>query len=291
MTTPEEWLSLGDYFLFREHKIFYREQINSDKPTLLLLHGFPTASWDWEAMWPLLTNHFNLIAVDFLGFGFSAKPHPHNYSIDEQVDLLIAFLKMKDLNELHVMAHDYAVSVAQELLARQQAGELSILINSICFLNGGMFPQAYRPRLIQKLLLSPLGPALSIFINQGSLDRNFKAIFGAGQQPDKKYLAACWRVITYNNGKRVVPYVIQYLKDRKRNAARWTEAVREAKLPLRLINGPEDPISGERLAKRYQEIAAQADVIRLPGIGHYPNVEAPALVVQHYLDFIAEQAE
>ena len=283
--TLSNWKSAGHYFSYKNHKIFVRHSGES-ATTILLLHGFPTASYDWVKMWDGLKSRHTLIALDFLGFGFSDKPHPYKYSIFEQVDLVKNLLASKGVTKVHILAHDYAVSVAQELLTQKQSNKLKFNIASVCFLNGGMFSGSYKLRLIQKLLLSKLGPAMVPFVNKGSLRRNFKAIFGKDSQPIAKIIDESWELIIYNNGKRTVPNVIQYLKDRKQHATRWTDAIANAKIPLRLINGPIDPISGQLLIDKYKAIAKNPDVIILQGIGHYPNIEAPEEVTKYYEEFL-----
>jgi hypothetical protein len=59
---------------------------------LLLIHGFPTASWDWHYLWQPLAQRYRVIACDMLGFGDSAKPLDHAYSLLEQADLQQALL-------------------------------------------------------------------------------------------------------------------------------------------------------------------------------------------------------
>ena len=59
-------------------------------PWLTLLHGFPTSSWDWAPVAPALAARYRLLALDFLGFGASAKPRRHRYRIAEQADLVEA---------------------------------------------------------------------------------------------------------------------------------------------------------------------------------------------------------
>ena len=53
-----------------------------------------------------------------LGFGFSSKPRPYDYRITDQAELFESLCRSLHLDEVHVIAHDYGVSVAQELLAR-----------------------------------------------------------------------------------------------------------------------------------------------------------------------------
>jgi pimeloyl-ACP methyl ester carboxylesterase len=59
------------------------------------------------------------------------------------------------------------------------------------------------------------------------------------------------------------------------------------KVPMRLINGSTDPVSGEHLAACYEALVPDPDVVRLPGIGHYPQVEAPEAVLEAFLAFHA----
>lgn len=55
-------------------RIFYREAGSARKPTILLLHGFPTSSLMYRDVIPLLAPHFHLIAPDYPGFGLSDAP-------------------------------------------------------------------------------------------------------------------------------------------------------------------------------------------------------------------------
>ena len=81
-----EWKNTGKYFDFKGRNIFYQE--NGKGETLVLVHGFPTSSWDWEKIWPKLSEKYNLLAPDLLGFGFSDKPTNHQYSIYHPVAIL-----------------------------------------------------------------------------------------------------------------------------------------------------------------------------------------------------------
>ncbi|HEY0988234.1 MAG TPA: alpha/beta fold hydrolase, partial [Kofleriaceae bacterium] len=136
--TLDAWRAAGAYFDFHGHAIFHRVDGEPTRaPALLCIHGFPTASWDWQATWPALRARFAcVIAPDMLGFGFSAKPHPHDYSMLEQADLHEALLAKLRIRRVHVLAHDYGDTVAQELLAREIEDRVSLL--SVAFLNGGL---------------------------------------------------------------------------------------------------------------------------------------------------------
>ena len=55
--------------------------------------------------------------------------------------------------------------------------------------------------------------------------------------------------------------------------------------PLRLVVGTADPIAGQAMADRYRQVVPRADVVELAGVGHYPQIEAPGLVLGAYLEF------
>src|SRR3546814_9520034 len=105
------WRETGGEFQFREHRIFVRDAGDGDQ-ALLLLHGFPTASWDFEPMWPGLTTCFaRVVTLDFPGCGFSDKPRHSRYSVQEQADLVTAGLGARGIRHVHVEAHGDGVHV------------------------------------------------------------------------------------------------------------------------------------------------------------------------------------
>lgn len=275
------WKDAGRRFSHRGHEIFYRD--DGGGPVLLCIHGFPTASYDWHGVWPLLSNHLRLIAPDMIGFGFSAKPRRYGYSIADQASIHEALLAQLGVTSCHVLAHDYGDTVAQELLARfedrRRTGAEGLELHSMVLLNGGLFPETHRARLIQKLLLTPLGPLLSRLSNPRSFARSFAPIFGPKTQPSAEEMAEFWQLVSFNDGQRISHELIRYIEERRKNRERWVGALQKTSVPLRLINGPDDPVSGKHMAERYRELVAKPDVVLLEGIGHYPQVEDPAGVV------------
>lgn len=280
--TLSDWKAQQRFFTYNGHQIAY--WMAGEGPPLLLLHGFPTASWDWHKIWPDLTARFRVIAADMIGFGFSDKPKRYAYAIMHQADLHEALLAELGVTNPHVLAHDYGDTVAQELLARVVAG--SWALQSVCFTNGGMFPEAHQPRLIQHLLMSPLGCFLPPFLGKNNLRRNFHAIFGPETPPTDTEIEAFWTLIAHNDGPSVIPRLIHYMAERREHRTRWVTALQQTTVPLRLINGVLDPISGQQMVDRYRELVEDADVVELKTIGHYPQIEAPEALLAAYLDFV-----
>ena len=278
----QRWLASGRRFEHQGRTVFYRDEGRG--PVLLCLHGYPTSSWDWHRIWPLLTDRYRLVAADMLGFGFSDKPRDHDYSIAGQATLHEQLLASLGIDEIHVLAHDYGDTVAQELMARhqerRQSGTPGLRLRTVCLLNGGLFPETHRARTIQKLLRSPLAPLLLRLFNERGFRRNMKVIFGAGTQPDDTELARFWTLVNHNGGRANMGRLLHYIGERRHYRERWVGALVHASLPLRLIAGMDDPVSGAHMVQRYRELVPRADVIPLPGIGHYPQWEAAARVAE-----------
>lgn len=278
------WRSRGQTFDFKGHAIRY--WVAGQGEPLLLLHGFPTASWDWHYLWQPLARHYRLIACDMLGFGDSSKPLEHRYSLLEQADLQQALLAHVRVDTpVHVLAHDYGDSVAQELLARHRDGLASIA--SCVFLNGGLFPEAHHAVLIQKLLISPLGWLAARAFSRDTLVNSVTRIYGPATRPSESALDDCWSLIQSNQGTRVLHRLACYLIERRLRRDRWVTAMQHAGVPMRFINGGWDPVCGKAMLVRYRELIYRADTILLPDIGHYPHTEAPVQVLRHYLAFRA----
>ena len=269
---------------FRGHTIRYWTAGDTQAQPLLLIHGFPSASWDWHRLWAPLAERYRLIACDMLGFGYSAKPRGHAYSLLEQADLQQALLAhLGEQRPLHVLAHDYGDSVAQELIARHQEGQLQLA--GCVFLNGGLFPETHHPVRVQKLLLGPLGPLIGRLFSRRKLAQSFARIFCPHTQASEAELDALWQLVAYNNGPAVMHRLIRYMPERRQQRQRWVTAMQATTLPMRVIDGAFDPISGAHMVARYRELIADADTVLLDGIGHYPQLEAPAEVLEHYLQF------
>ncbi len=290
----EQWQARGQYRELLGRQIFYVDESATEavRGTIFLIHGFPSASWDWWKIWPALNRHYRLVALDLLGFGFSDKPCPHDYRIMEQADLCEALVEALGLDEFHVLAHDYGDTVAQELLARQNAQNAqngSDRWRSFLFLNGGLFPETHRALLVQRLLLGPLGLLVRHAFSRRSMRQSFDRVFGPDTPASDEELDTLWRLFTHNNGQRNLHRLIHYMSDRRQHRERWLAALQDACCPIGLINGSVDPVSGEHMVQRFIELVGEAHFIRrLPAIGHYPQLEAPNDVAASYLEFLQQ---
>ncbi|BBM85184.1 alpha/beta fold hydrolase [Candidatus Uabimicrobium amorphum] len=281
----EEWKDRGKFYTHNNQRIFYVDEGQGE--VVLCIHGFPTCSWDWHLIWESLCDNFRVIAIDMVGFGYSDKPQNYNYSIMDQADLHENVLSSLGVGAAHILSHDYGDTVAQELLARKALRKFTI--KSMCLLNGGLFPETHHPRLIQTLLASRCGVIIKEFLNFRSFARSFCRIFGKNTQPTHRELKIFWELISHNKGHKVAHKLIRYMEERKKFRDRWVGALISADVPLQLINGVDDPVSGRHMAERYKELVTKENVVLLENIGHYPQVESAPEVFAEFLSFIKSQ--
>ncbi|HTR74311.1 MAG TPA: alpha/beta hydrolase [Solirubrobacterales bacterium] len=284
--TLEEWwdsgarrrLALGG----TEREIFVLQA--GAGPAATLLHGFPSSSHDWAKVAPALGRGHTILAPDFLGFGASDKPREHTYSLIEQADLIEAVWALEGVEATAIVAHDYGVSIAQELLARRADGTLAVDITGVAFLNGGVYPDLHRPEPTQLALLDPeQGPAISAAVDETifaiALAPTFAPAFDAAADS-----ADIWRSTAREDGQRIMHLLIRYITDRQEHGDRWVEALETSGLPTAFVWGMLDPVSGAHMAARVRERLPSAPLLALEDVGHWPQLEAPEQVAAALLD-------
>jgi pimeloyl-ACP methyl ester carboxylesterase len=278
------WLAAGERMpvrLAETREIFVRT--GGDGSWCTLLHGFPTSCFDWHLVWDALCAKRRALAFDFLGFGDSDKPD-HEYSIHEQADLTQRLWARFGIRQTQLVAHDYGVSVAQELLARAAEGALAVEIECVVFLNGGLYPELHRPQPGQLLLLDPeTGPRIGALMTEETFGRSLLPTYSPAHAPSAEDLADAWQSVVRRGGPAVAHRLIRYLSDRQKHRDRWVGALENASVPRAFVWGMLDPVSGAHMAERIATGLPQADLVRLEDVGHWPQLEAAERTTTHLL--------
>ncbi len=286
----ETTTSEGLFLATRDGRIYY--EVHGTGPDLLLIHGYPFNSSDWHRVVPELAREHRVILFDLPGLGYSAKPDADVYSFAAYARVVEDLSAHLGIEAVDVLAHDLGVSVVQELLARAQegtAGPAAPRLRGVAFVNGGLFSDVYRPRLIQRLLSqSPdwFGRRLSRGISRETVERNVRALFGPDTQPDDGYLDQGWRILNHDEGKSIAYRIGRLIFEKKRHQSRWISAMQTTATPLAYICGPHDPNSGRHMARRFREVLPDASLHLLnERIGHWPMLEAPEEFLAAYREF------
>lgn len=103
-----------------DRKIFYREAGIADRPTVVLLHGFPTSSTMFRGLIPALAADYHVIAPDHLGFGLSDAPaaDEFDYTFDALAEITAALLTQLGIGRYTIYVQDYGAPVGWRLALR-----------------------------------------------------------------------------------------------------------------------------------------------------------------------------
>ena len=244
---------------------------------MLLLHGFPTWSYDYAEVATDLAVDHDVITMDFLGYGASDKPDSYQYSVAESADTVEDLVAHLNLTSVRLVVHDYGGIVGQELVDRANRGELPFTIDHLTMLNCGIVYSAYRPTRLQKLLIRPvIGKLLAGQVSAARVRSALDAVRGTPLSDSE--FDDLWLGMSRDNGHKLSHLLIKYNAERAVHHQRWESALADWAGPLHLVWGLADPVSGSHVLELAVKTLPRAVVTELPGVGHYPSSEAPQAV-------------
>ena len=273
-----DWAARGSDATFRGRRIHTLRR-DGETPTVLLLHGFPSSSFDWRGVLDALPGQA-VVAFDCLGFGLSEKPRDHDYTLGWQADLAEELVGRAGGGPVVLVAHDMGTSVATELLARDIRGQTPLDIRGALLFNGSVIVERASLTVGQKLLRSPAGPLFARLTNEPSFRRQFARLFSAEHPLTPEEAADQYALVAHDGGRRIMAQLIAYIDERIALADRWHGAVRDWPGVLHLAWGLQDPVATTNVLDGLIELRPDVPVTRWPDIGHYPAVEDPARVAE-----------
>jgi pimeloyl-ACP methyl ester carboxylesterase len=272
------WAEEGSREEFRGHSIHVHAR-PGEGPLVLLLHGFPSSSYDWRLLLELERDTAAL-CFDFLGFGLSDKPRDHAYTLAWQADLTEELVARHGGGRpVFICAHDMGTSVATELLARDLAGELGFKACGALLFNGSMILELSSPTLGQRLLRSRVGPLAARLSAERFFRQQFGSIFSPEHPLTEEEEADQWCLITHKGGHRLGHKLVRYMDERVTYAQRWHGAIRDWGRPLSFAWGMLDPVATPDVLGGLRELRPAAQVTEFADLGHYPQIEDPPRLV------------
>ena len=250
------------------------------RPPLLVLHGFPTSSFDFHRVVDGLAEDRRVVLLDYLGFGLSAKPD-RPYRLVDQADLVVALVAGLGIDRLGLLTHDIGDTVGGELLARQLEGTWDVEVTDRVLTNGSVFMDLVHlsdgQRFLESLPDERLAPGV---LGRDAVVAGLVATLGPSAAFGDDELEASWDLIAADGGERLLPRLARYIEERRRLEGRFTPPVVDHPSPLAVVWGTDDPIAVPAMADRLAATRPDARVVRLDGVGHYPMLEAPDRFVE-----------
>ncbi len=243
---------------------------------LLVIHGFPTSSFDFHQVVDGLAQRRRVVLLDLVGFGLSAKPDLA-YTVDLQADTVAALTGHLGLDRLSLLTHDFGDTVGGELLARQGEGRWPVEVVRRVLTNGSIYIDMAHLSAGQELLLALPDRRLAegSAFDAGTLGAALRETFSpASVVADGEVLGACGLVLR-SGGDLLLARTIRYIEERRRHEGRYTGAIETHPSPLSVVWGADDPIAVLPMTDRLAAARPGTPVTVLDGVGHFPMVEAP----------------
>lgn len=256
-------------------------------PTVLLVHGTPTWSFEYRHLIRGLSRSHRCVAMDHLGFGLSARPAGPSYTPEEHAANLRAFVERLGLGPLTLVVHDFGGPIGLPLCLDRPE-----LVRRVVLLNTWMWSFADDPQMRRRAAVAG-----------GWLGRLLY-----------RHLNFSLRVImpsAYGDRRRLTPaihrqYLMPFVDPAARVQVLWAlakallgssaffaglceraQVLRER--PVLIAWGLRDSAFGPRQLQRWEQLLPQAQVLRLAQAGHWPHEEAPEEVLQAMRLFLRER--
>jgi len=281
--TANDWKSKGEFITVNDRKLFvidtssfFSTEDQVPSKTMVVLHGYPTSSYDYYKVLPELSKHYRVIIHDHLGFGFSDKPLDYSYSLLDQADLALQLWQLLGVKKVHLLAHDYGTSVATEIIARNNNHELTIEIEKLTLCNGSMHIELSQLRTIQKLLKNKwLGKYVAKLTTYAIFSKNLRNVYFDKTKVSNNELKDMWMQLEYNEGRKVIHKLSQYINERYTYWNRWIGALKETNLQTNIVWAKNDPVAVPAIARLIATEISNNKLFWIENTGHFPMLENP----------------
>ena len=281
--TANDWKSKGGFITVNDRKLFiidtssfFSSENQVPSKTMVVLHGYPTSSYDYYKVLPELSKHYRVIIHDHLGFGFSDKPLDYSYSLLDQADLALQLWQQLGVKKVHLLAHDYGTSIATEIIARNNNHELTIEIEKLTLCNGSMHIELSQLRTIQKLLKNKwLGKYVAKLTTYAIFSKNLRNVYFDKTKVSNNELKDMWMQLDYNEGRKVIHKLSQYINERYTYWNRWIGALKETNLQTNIVWAKNDPVAVPAIARLIATEISNNKLFWIENTGHFPMLENP----------------
>jgi pimeloyl-ACP methyl ester carboxylesterase len=269
--------------------IFYREAGPKDAPTIVLLHGFPSSSREFDTLIPLLATRYHLIAPDFPGFGHSDAPPPatYTYTFDHLAETTDHFLTQLNVSKCAFFLHDYGGPIGFRVMMAQPKRVQALIIQNANAYTEGLGPKwATIAKYWSDRAAHP--EVFDTFASLAAAEQRHTL----GTSHPERYNPDTWTdefAFLSRPGQREIQADLLY--DYRTNVAAypaWQAWLREHKPPTLVVWGKNDPSFIGPGGEAFKRDLPEAE-IHLLDAGHFAldekNDETAALILQ----FLARQ--
>jgi haloalkane dehalogenase len=248
-------------------------------PTVLLAHGTPTWSFEWRHLVRALAPTHRCVAPDHLGFGLSDRPRGADYSPEAHARRFAAFADALRLDDVTLVVHDFGGPIA--LPWALSSGRVRRLV----VLNSWMWSFARDPRMQKRARLA--GGRVMRWLYRwanASLRLLTPSVYGDRRKLTRAIHAQYLAPFRERWARGEVLWALARALDG--SAAHydslWQRRAALATIPTTIVWGMKDSAFRPSMLATWREAVPHAEIVELPGAGHWPHEEEPELVAQAF---------
>ncbi|WP_216655497.1 alpha/beta fold hydrolase [Vibrio sp. Vb339] len=269
--------------------IFYREAGNPKNPTLVLLHGFPSSSYQYRELLSSLGDDFYLLAPDYPGYGHSEKPDSseYRYTFNNVAQTMEKFLDQRKVDDYVLMIHDFGAPIGLRIAAKNPKDVAGFIV-----MNGNAYDEGLSD-IIKGSLKSERSSDDEKKKVKGLMSLNgIKWQYTAGTRSPESLSPDSWTLDhAIMNQTGVTELNLDMIYDYKSNVElypKWQQYLRSTQPPMLIVWGKGDPIFTEAGAEAYKRDVENIDY-NILDTGHFPLEEDSAVIIEKIQRFMEER--
>jgi pimeloyl-ACP methyl ester carboxylesterase len=270
-----------DHFVDLGGVRYHYTEYPADGPDIVLVHGFASSTYTWEAVVPYLHERgYHVFALDMKGFGWSDKPDDAFYdpvSLMEEVD---AWMEALGLTQVVFAGNSLGGAVAV-LMALEHPARISKLV----LIDAAGYPMQ-RPMVIRLAHLPLAGGVMKLFFGPWLVRWNLKEVFSDDVCVTDEKVKAYYDRLRTENALDAQIAVARSLK--LDQLEQYIERIPDITTDTLIIWGKDDRWIPLDIGRRFKNDIAGSTLTVIPECGHMPQEEQPERTAQLIIDFIED---
>lgn len=273
-------------------KIFYREAGDRLKPTILLLHGFPSSSHMYRDLIPLLAKDFHLIAPDYPGAGYSDAPPARKFepTFANLAKVMGDFTATVSLDDFVIYMQDFGGPVGFRMAVRHPERVKGLVVQNANAYEEGIMPQEFAAMKARAAgpLTADQEKQLDMILSLGGTEFFYKtgARDFAAVSPDAYRLDDF--VLTQPENRRIQRALLVDYYDNVVQYPVWHDYLRKHRPRMLILWGKGDPLFLPPGAEAYQRDLSQAE-LHLLDAGHFALEEDASAIAHRIVHFFGRR--
>ena len=247
---------------------------------VLLVHGITTYSFIWKEVFQLLSDNYDVVAVDLLGCGDSDKPLDVSYSLTSHAEILREFVNVLDIERFHFVGHDLGGGIGQIFAVNNPDLLYDLtLINPVGYDFWPVQPiSAMRTPIIRDILMSTFDLGMfTVLIKRGIYHK---------EKLTQELMAAFNKPLQSSEGKKAFMHFARCLDNK--NLMDIVDQLGLLKMPVLIIRGDGDLYLRASITEQLHKDIPGSRLARITTGGHFVQVDEPDWVAVEISNFMSK---